>query len=176
MNRNLAHRLLNWYLLTGMIMLLGTIMACESSSESKTNKLSDDPARRKFYRINLFTEDKDKIDNGVKKLSFKEAFASSTFIVLSADIQKIDSSSSRGVEGFYLYKINGGRVKKSSSTQRTKYPFFFISKESLFNGKVTQDSMYLFLGSLSHFEILQHAIGVKYLWVDDAPIITNSLD
>lgn len=156
----------------GVLVCFFLLVAC--NDKNKPSKGVDDVSNRKYYRINLFTEDKIEEDNTAdRKLSFQEASDLSECVLHVSSVQKIDSVVGRGVKLFYLYKVNTGRVIKSSTKKDTKEPLYFISKERLFTGRAYKDSVYLFLAPLADFHILKAQTGIKYHWVDQAPFSSN---
>jgi len=163
------NRLCGHCLFTGAIFLLCLLQSCQS--KDKPDKLPEDISNRKFHRINLFSEERITEHNDTGKLSFDQAYESSKYVLFAAGIIKIDSSDTRGVHPFYIYKVNKGLVEKPADTNKLKFPVYFMSNESLFKGQSINDSVYLFLSPLEDYHILRKNTAVECKWVRDAPFI-----
>ena len=141
--------------------------------QSCTDRRSATPARtiehRKFYTIDLFQEQVAYDNAG--KMSPKEAFANSPRVIRTAHLKLVDYSNERGVKPFYIYQVDQGKFEKSGDARRSKFPVLFLSRQELFKGKVLRDSVYLFLGQLRQYQVLQLNAGIKYEWIDEAPFL-----
>lgn len=162
------------YLRIGSIAFIGIFFACESKHEPDSG--TADGGNRKFYRINLFAEDKNELRDASRQLTFQEAMQASTHIFHTAAIQKVDSSATRGIPLFYIYKINEAQLDKGKNKKMLKYPIYFLAKEAFFTGKECKDSVYLFLVPLQDYHILQMNMDIRFGWLEHAPFSTGKLD
>lgn len=158
-------------------MLVCFLLFASCNEKNNPSKEVTDVAGRKYYRINLFSEDKTvEGSEGVSLLSFQEASKLSESVLLTSAVQKIDSAVGRGLKPFFLYKVNKGRLIKPAASKEIKDAIYFIAKENLFNGRVYKDSAYLFLAPLTDYHILKTSTGIKYHWVDKAPFSKDSIN
>ena len=165
MSHFFTNRFSDYSFLTGLIILLCLLQACQSETDR------DMTDNRKFQRINLFSQDTEIVYDNTGKLSFEEAFQASEYVLLAADIIKIDSSATRGVRPFYVYRIDQGKIEKSKSSQKWKFPVYFVSEDRLFRGTYVTDSVYLFLSPLKDYAILKNNSPISYQWLYDAPFV-----
>jgi len=154
----------------GLIIFSGVIQGC--SNHEKETSIGTTQGRM-LHTINLFPKENIIYDN-TGKLSLDEAFQLSKEVVYAVNIEKIDSSISRGVKPFYVYRATEGRFEKTTNVKKNKLPFLFISEQKLFQGKVSHDSTYLFLEPIQQYGLLRKKMDVKYQWVYAAPFIVHS--
>lgn len=152
------------------IIILGAFFGC-TDKESKIVIVNENTGRRN-QKINLFNKELSVYDN-TGKLSWDDAFAQSKQVVHTAYIKQIDYSNDRGVKSFYIYQIDEGSFVKSVDTHKIKFPILFLSNQELFKGKMLNDSVYLFLGPLHKYLLLQKNTNIKYEWIYEAPFLKH---
>jgi hypothetical protein len=156
-------------ILVSLIILTGILQGC-TSKEGKIG--AENSQEIKVHTIDLFPQEGMIYDN-TGKLSFDEAFQLSKEVLYVASIEKVDSSQTRGIKPFYIYKAAEGRFEKSVDTQKNKLLVLFLSEKNLFQGRILNDSMYLFLEPLQQYELLRKGLGIKYKWVNNAPFVKH---
>lgn len=125
---------------------------------------------RSNYAIDLFPR-KEQNQQAEPTISYEQALIQSELGLLGTNVQKIDSSNTRGTSKFYLYKVSEGSIIKSPKSFTIPTSLHFIAQEDLFKTQLCKDSIYLFLKPLSDFQIIKKHTRIRYQWIDNAPII-----
>ena len=148
-----------------VMILLFVLQACNTNNNA--DKLQD-VSNRKFHRIDLFSEKNVQHSNSSNRLTSGNAYDVSDYVLTTPHVVKTDSSDTRGVKAFYVYKVKSALVNKEQKGTKLKFPLYFISEENLFKEKIN-DSVSLYISLNTDFNILKLNSEIKYKWVTNAP-------
>jgi hypothetical protein len=117
------------------------------------------------HKIDLFADERQEGKAYVMKP--QECFYESDMVVSSADIQLIDQSSGRG-KSIFIYRVNSGKVLKTTRDSVVAFPFQFLSNQRLM---FRHDSTsYTYLKKLEGYRFIAGQMKLKYQWLKAAPV------
>ncbi len=145
-----------------VFLLFFILIACNKSTEEQFYKDDD-----KINKYNLFIENNNlKVD---ETLSFEQAFEKSNIVIKTINLVKVDSTKSRGVNPFFVYKITNGIIEKNLEKQKLDLPFYFIAQDRFYKNKIFKDSIFVFLQPFKNHKVLKNNTLLKNQWLDKAP-------
>ncbi|WP_288461179.1 hypothetical protein [uncultured Chryseobacterium sp.] len=97
----------------------------------------------------------------------QECFDESDMVVSSSNIKLIDQSQGRG-KSIFIYRVNNGKVEKTTRDSIVDFPFSFLSNQQL---KFKKDSTsYIYLKKLEGYRFIAKEKHLKYQWLKAAPV------
>lgn len=97
----------------------------------------------------------------------QECFDESDMVVSSADIQLVDQSSGRG-KSVFIYRVNSGKVLKTTRDSVVAFPFQFLSNQRLMFRR--DSTSYTYLKKLEGYRFIAKPMNLKYQWLKAAPV------
>lgn len=149
--------------------ILSTLLlwSCSDSKELSQETLM---TVRGNYVVDLFPAEETPLEE-MKHLTYEKAFSMSQLVLVSPNVQKIDSAYGRGVQKSFIYKVSEGYITKSPDKMKVPSKILFISKEDLFKEKTITDSISVFLIPLNKYKILRNYQKIDYEWLPNAPLL-----
>lgn len=138
-------------------------MAFFNSCEEKKLQSSD-------YKIDLF--EKERQEGKAYVMSEQECLDASGLTLSTSAIKLVDSSSGRG-RPIFIYKINSGKVLKTTRDSVVNFPFQFLSNQKI---KLKKEPMYVYLQKLQGYRFIAEEKKLKYQWLKDAPVYSVKSD
>lgn len=116
-------------------------------------------------KIDLFADERQEGKAYIMKP--QECFNESDMVVSSTDIQLVDQSSGRG-RSVFIYRVNSGKVLKTTRDLVVAFPFQFLSNQRL---AFRRDSAsYTYLKKLEGYRFIAKPMNLKYQWLKAAPV------
>ncbi len=116
-------------------------------------------------KIDLFADERQEGKAYIMKP--QECFYESDMVVSSADIQLVDQSSGRG-KSIFIYRVNSGKVLKTTRDSVVAFPFQFLSGQRLMFRR--DSTSYTYLKKLEGYRFIAKPMNLKYQWLKAAPV------
>ncbi|MDQ0593551.1 hypothetical protein QFZ37_001920 [Chryseobacterium ginsenosidimutans] len=97
----------------------------------------------------------------------QECFDGSDMVVSSSNIKLIDKSSGRG-KSIFIYRVNEGKVLKTTRDSIVVFPFNFLSNQQLMFKNNSES--YIYLKKLEGYRFIAKEMDLKYQWLKAAPV------
>ncbi|WP_343665005.1 hypothetical protein [Chryseobacterium mucoviscidosis] len=97
----------------------------------------------------------------------QECFDESDMVVSSSNIKLIDQSQGRG-KPIFIYRVNNGKVEKTTRDSIVDFPFSFLSNQQLMFRK--DSASYIYLKKLEGYRFIAKEKHLKYQWLKAAPV------
>ncbi|GEN77656.1 hypothetical protein [Chryseobacterium hagamense] len=117
------------------------------------------------HKIDLFADERQEGKAYVMKP--QECFYESDMVVSSADIQLVDQSSGRG-KSIFIYRVNSGKVLKTTRDSVVVFPFQFLSNQRLMFRR--DSTSYTYLKKLEGYRFIAKQMKLNYQWLKAAPV------
>ena len=131
----------------------------------------EDKKIEKDHPIDLFADQRQEGKAYVMKP--QECFDGSDMVVSSSDIKLIDQSSGRG-KSVFIYRVNGGKVLKTTRDSVVVFPFNFLSNQQLMFKRSSES--YIYLKKLEGYRFIAKDMDLKYQWLKAAPVYSIKAD
>jgi hypothetical protein len=125
----------------------------------------EDKKIEKDHPIDLFADQRQEGKAYIMKP--QECFDGSDMVVSSSNIKLIDQSSGRG-KSVYIYRVNGGKVLKTTRDSIVTFPFNFLSNQQLMFKRNTES--YIYLKKLEGYRFIAKDMDLKYQWLKAASV------
>ncbi|WP_294304413.1 hypothetical protein [uncultured Chryseobacterium sp.] len=125
----------------------------------------DDKKLQHDQKIDLFADERQEGKAYIMKP--QECFYESDMVVSSADIQLVDQSSGRG-KSIFIYRVNSGKVLKTTRDSVVAFPFQFLSSQRLMFRR--DSTSYAYLKKLDGYRFIAQPMHLKYQWLKAAPV------
>lgn len=120
--------------------------------------------RPDHYEIDLFADERQ--EGKAYVMNPEECYNASAMVIASHEVKLVDSSSGRG-KSFFIYKVNSGKIMKTTRDSAVQYPLQFLSEQKL---KLKKDSIYVYLEKLEGYRFIAEEMELKYQWLRGAPV------
>jgi len=117
------------------------------------------------HKIDLFADERQEGKAYIMKP--QECFDESDMVVSSSDIQLVDQSSGRG-KSIFIYRVNSGKVLKTTRDSLVTFPFQFLSGQRLMFRR--DSTSYTYLKKLEGYRFIAKPMNLKYQWLKAAPV------
>lgn len=97
----------------------------------------------------------------------QECFDESDMVISSSNIKLIDQSQGRG-KSIFIYRVNNGKVEKTTRDSMVAFPFSFLSNQQLMFRK--DSTSYIYLKKLEGYRFIAKEKHLKYQWLKAAPV------
>lgn len=123
------------------------------------------------YKIDLFADER--VEGKAYVMKPQECFDTSDMVVSGSDIKLTDESTGRG-QSVFIYKINSGKILKTTRDSVVVFPFQFLSNQKL---QFKKDSAsYIYLKKLDGYRFIAKEMNLKYQWLKAAPVYSVKAD
>ncbi|WP_123895819.1 hypothetical protein [Chryseobacterium lactis] len=119
------------------------------------------------YEEDLFADEKQ--EGKAYIMNKEECFDGSELVIAGSGVKLIDSSKGRG-RGFFIYKVNAGKVLKTVRDSTVEFPIKFLSPQRLKLKDHGNDSIYVYLKQLKGYRFIAEDMNLKYQWLKSAPV------
>lgn len=116
-------------------------------------------------KIDLFADERKEGKAYIMKP--EECLYESDMVVSSPNIKLIDQSSGRG-KSIYIYRVNAGKVLKTTRDSVVSFPFQFLSNQRLMFHR--DSTSYVYLKKLDGYRFIAKQMNLKYQWLKSAPV------
>ncbi|GAA4152833.1 hypothetical protein GCM10022217_07930 [Chryseobacterium ginsenosidimutans] len=123
------------------------------------------------HPIDLFAEERKEGKAYIMKP--QECFDGSDMVVSSSNIKLIDKSSGRG-KSIFIYRVNEGKVLKTTRDSVVVFPFNFLSNQQLMFKRNSES--YIYLKKLEGYRFIAKEMDLKYQWLKAAPVYSVKAD
>ena len=117
------------------------------------------------HKIDLFADERQEGKAYIMKP--QECFDESDMVVSSSDIQLVDQSSGRG-KSIFIYRVNSGKVLKTTRDSLVTFPLQFLSGQRLMFRR--DSTSYTYLKKLEGYHFIAKPMNLKYQWLKAAPV------
>jgi hypothetical protein len=117
------------------------------------------------HPIDLFADERQEGKAYIMKP--QECFDGSDMVVSSSNIKLIDKSSGRG-KSIFIYRVNEGKVLKTTRDSIVVFPFNFLSNQQLMFKRNSES--YIYLKKLEGYRFIAKEMDLKYQWLKAAPV------
>lgn len=117
------------------------------------------------HPIDLFADERQEGKAYIMKP--QECFDGSDMVVSSSNIKLIDKSSGRG-KSIFIYRVNEGKVLKTTRDSVVVFPFNFLSNQQLMFKRNSES--YIYLKKLEGYRFIAKEMDLKYQWLKAAPV------
>lgn len=125
----------------------------------------EDKKIQQNHPIDLFADERQEGKAYIMKP--QECFDGSDMVVSSSNIKLVDQSSGRG-KSVFIYKVNSGKILKTTRDSIVNFPFQFLSNQQL---KFQRDSTsYIYLKKLEGYRFIAEKKHLKYQWLKGASV------
>lgn len=131
----------------------------------------EDKRIQQNHPIDLFADERQEGKAYIMKP--QECFDGSDMVVSSSNIKLVDQSSGRG-KSVFIYKVNSGKILKTTRDSIVNFPFQFLSNQRL---NFHRDSTsYIYLKKLEGYRFIAEEKHLKYQWLKGAPVYSVKAD
>nr|WP_315028860.1 hypothetical protein [uncultured Chryseobacterium sp.] len=138
------------------VVLMAFLISCEKKYQS--------PAH---YEEDLFADERQ--EGKAYIMNEEECFEGSELVIAGSGVKLIDSSKGRG-RGFFIYKVNSGKMLKTVRDSTVEFPMQFLSLQRLKLKGHGNDSIYVYLKQLQGFRFIAKDKNLRYQWLKSAPV------
>lgn len=125
----------------------------------------EDKKIQRDYKIDLFADER--VEGKAYIMKPQECFDASDMVVSGSDVKMTDQSTGRG-QSVFIYRINSGKVLKTTRDSVVVFPFQFLSNQKL---QFKKDSTsYIYLKKLEGYRFIAKEMNLKYQWLKAAPV------
>jgi hypothetical protein len=117
------------------------------------------------HPIDLFADERQEGKAYIMKP--QECFDGSDMVISSSNIKLIDKSSGRG-KSIFIYRVNKGKVLKTTRDSIVVFPFNFLSNQQLMFKRNSES--YIYLKKLEGYRFIAKEMDLKYQWLKAAPV------
>ena len=117
------------------------------------------------HPIDLFSDERQ--EGKAYIMNEKECLDASDMVVSSSNIKLIDRSSGRG-KSIFIYRVNEGKVLKTTRDSVVVFPFNFVSNQQLMFKRNSE--FYIYLKKLEGYRFIAKEMDLKYQWLKGAPV------
>ncbi|MCS3868747.1 hypothetical protein J3D55_001663 [Chryseobacterium ginsenosidimutans] len=117
------------------------------------------------HPIDLFSDERQQGKAYI--MNEKECLDASDMVVSSSNIKLIDRSSGRG-KSIFIYRVNEGKVLKTTRDSIVVFPFNFVSNQQLMFKRNSE--FYIYLKKLEGYRFIAEQKHLKYQWLKGAPV------
>ncbi|AYZ36780.1 hypothetical protein H3Z85_13755 [Chryseobacterium indologenes] len=148
---------MNKRLFIGLPVILMTFLtSCEKKYQSPGH-----------YEEDLFADERQ--EGKAYIMSEEECFDGSELVIAGSGVKLTDSSKGRG-RGFFIYRVNSGKVLKTVRDSTVQFPMQFLSPQRLKLKGHGNDSIYVYLKQLKGYRFIAKDKNLKYQWLKAAPV------
>jgi hypothetical protein len=117
------------------------------------------------HPIDLFSDERQQGKAYI--MNEKECLDASDMVVSSSNIKLIDRSSGRG-KSIFIYRVNEGKVLKTTRDSVVVFPFNFVSNQQLMFKRNSE--FYIYLKKLEGYRFIAKEMDLKYQWLKGAQV------
>ncbi|HAO28619.1 MAG TPA: hypothetical protein DCQ68_15055 [Chryseobacterium indologenes] len=148
---------MNKRLFIGLPVILTTFLtSCEKKYQSPGH-----------YEEDLFADERQ--EGKAYIMSEEECFDGSELVIAGSGVKLTDSSKGRG-RGFFIYRVNSGKVLKTVRDSTVQFPMQLLSPQRLKLKGHGNDSIYVYLKQLKGYRFIAKDKNLKYQWLKAAPV------
>lgn len=125
----------------------------------------EDKKIERDHPIDLFADERQEGKAYIMKP--QECFDGSDMVVSSSNIKLVDQSSGRG-KSIFIYRVNEGKVLKTTRDSIVIFPFNFLSNQQLMFKRNSES--YIYLKKLEGYRFIATQKHLKYQWFKAAPV------
>jgi hypothetical protein len=138
------------------VLLMVFLTGCEKKYE-----------RPAHYEEDLFADERQ--EGKAYIMSKEECLDGSELVIAGSGVKLTDSSKGRG-RGFFIYKVNSGKVLKTVRDSVVEFPMQFLSPQRLKLKGHNNDSIYVYLKKLKGYRFIAKDKNINYQWLRGAPV------